>query len=332
MRNFIGNRVTRSKSRLTLALPTYIQNSKTLLTALSQLSNSSPLLHCSRTTYGPYGEEMLFQLICNRDTTPAYAALSALGAGLEVENNFWLRIDPIELLVDAGNVCLVGRDHLELQVAEAEALLACINNLLLEDKLQIQRGAPHEWFLSLASHPNINTVPLCNVIAKDIRNFLPDGSDEKWWNRLITELQMLLFQNEINSVRQQHNKPSVNGVWLWGEGTIPSKLTLNDYHHIWSDHSLVKGITQLASKEQFISPPAQFKLDQLGRDGNYLVVIDIQPSNFMEVLAIINEILTALHEKKLKQFSLYLGNGETYTWPTPRTKLLSFFKKKLWKI
>lgn len=310
----------KTSTHVVVALPTFTQSPDLLLETLSNEIDLFKLLKAARARQEKSGELMLFNLLCdnvNPDATPPFAALSALGAEFDIEKSYWLRIDPIELIVDAGNICLVGRDHLQLTPQEANSLLYNLNDLLKEDQLKVIAGSPSEWFLSFEQDPCITTFPLSSAIAKDIKAFLPTGKRGKWWHKITTELQMILYTHPINQLRQSQNEPVINSVWVWGEGDITESYKIKPYNTIWSDNSLVKGIARLSGVNS-IYPSQQFNIDHLSSKGDYFITFNHYELNHDYLLATLKSLLNFVLERKINELSICFGNGTIYSCQAPK--------------
>jgi hypothetical protein len=310
-----------------LALPLFFQSAELLL---EQLAERQLIQAIPPTMYhnGPRAEAMLFELITatSANLKIPYAAISALGLGLNVDSGWWIRLDPTELQVDGGYAYLVGRDHLQLTQFEVEQVLLCLNRLLAEDGMELQAGKAHEWFLCLNHTPEVETFPFHKVLAKDIRTYMPRGLKEKFWRRLLTEFQMLLFQHDVNIKRQSEGRSLLNSVWLWGEGVLTDFYPLKAYTKIWSDCSLVKGLLQHSKMEYALSNIADFKLTDIQHSGHYLMTMDHYQVPLEYLLETITYFIRLVQDRMLPQFSLFTGHGQILIWRTPRRKLFNFIR------
>jgi hypothetical protein len=310
---------------VTLALPSFLQSEQYLFSNILQESSVGHSTKQQEST-GLMGEAMLFNLLTQQNgSRPAYAAISAYGHGFDAKQDFWLHVDPVELMVDAGNVCLVGRDHLLISEEESRRLIASLNKLLKEDDLEILYGSPSEWYLKLPTHPDITTYPLTDVIAKDIRAYLPTGSTQHWWHKLLTELQMLLFDHEVNIERQKEGKPTINSIWPWGEGSLSAPYQLNNYCATWNNCSLVKGLVALYDQETSLHPIEAYSNDALHVPGNYLIVYNHYDQN-ESIIQQLSQLLNYFNSGKIAQLSIYLGSGEQYHWRTKQSIFARLFK------
>ena len=59
--------------------------------------------------------------------------------------------------------------------------------------------------------------------------FLPQGNDLKRWQKLLTELQMLLYAHPVNAARTQRGARSINSLWL--DQVAPASAMQHDAHN-----------------------------------------------------------------------------------------------------
>lgn len=159
------------------------------------------------------------------------APISALAddlAGANDADAYWLRIDPVHLEVVMGGLLLRPTAGLQLAMSETRALITDINQHWQTDGLQIQAVNPNRWYLRLAQTPNLRTTPLDQMVGEYLTPNLPRGADARRLLQQINEVQMLLHSHPVNLSRENDGRPLLNGLWLWGGGTLPARNTLFD--------------------------------------------------------------------------------------------------------
>lgn len=141
--------------------------------------------------------------------------------------------DPVCLNAGIDRITLLAQGPV-LGNQEASSLLVSLNEHLALDGWQLLAVDSQHWYLQ--SHedapnpvPFPATTPLSEVGRQSVFPCLPQSAD-KYWQRLLNELQMLLHAHPVNQRREQQGLPVVNGLWLWGEGELPD----NDGRH-WPD-------------------------------------------------------------------------------------------------
>jgi len=105
---------------------------------------------------------------------------------------------------------------------DAVRLSAIVNPLLGEEQMQlIHVGSA----LLLACREPLDAYP--DSFAAIAGHLLPDrhhdGEDGGRLNRLLSELQMLLFQHP-SVERHERHEPDINGIWLWGASDWPQAI------------------------------------------------------------------------------------------------------------
>lgn len=145
------------------------------------------------------------------------AATLAAQAGLQTAGRHWLIADPVNLRVDRDRALLGDVGIMNLSQAEAEQLVASLNQLFAEDGFVFHAPTPARWFLSLPAASNAIFTPLPDVIGEDINHHLPSGPQGMIWSRYLNEMQMLLYTHAANDAREIRGDTPVNSVWLWGE-------------------------------------------------------------------------------------------------------------------
>jgi hypothetical protein len=61
----------------------------------------------------------------------------------------------------------------------------------------------------------------------------------------MNELQMVLHNSLVNREREAEGKPPINGIWLWGAGSLPEAASEVPWHKVWSGDAFVKGLARL---------------------------------------------------------------------------------------
>ncbi len=155
------------------------------------------------------------------------APLSAKADGLDADDGFWLRVDPVHLEVGMGGLMLQPARQLALTQAETEALTAAINTHWREERWAIQATSPTRWHLRLPTAPDLSTTPLDQVAGEYLTPHLPTGGDANRLMRLVNAAQMLMHEHPVNQAREQAGRLIVNGLWPWGGGVLPPPAVRN---------------------------------------------------------------------------------------------------------
>jgi hypothetical protein len=157
-------------------------------------------------------------------------------------DNYQWCLDPVHIQVDVDEAVLLANDKLLLDEQEARQLIVDINLHFAQDGLHVEYCAPHEWLLK--GRLDLTTSPLSEVMYNNINSYLPRGTDERRWQQIINEIQMLLHGHPVNEKRLLQGKLTANSLWLWGSGQYNSIAKEIDF--LGSDDELAIQIASLA--------------------------------------------------------------------------------------
>lgn len=148
------------------------------------------------------------------------APITLQADGGDPGTDYWLRADPVHLGVMRDRIVLADSQALELDQAEADALVASIHGHFGDSfgPLALQ---PRRWYLRLPQAPQMSTIPLSYAAGRDIDPLQPRGPDASRFRALLNELQMLLHDHPVNQRREARGQLPVNSLWLWGGGVLP---------------------------------------------------------------------------------------------------------------
>src|SRR5260221_94002 len=118
------------------------------------------------------------------------AAIALAGEGSKAEGA-WLRADPVHLRIDTGQVRLHGPAALEVEAAEAHALVGALQAHFVADGLEFRELAPDRWYLRVARHALPRTTPLAAPIGRDVYALMPEGGGAFNWRAALTQAPML---------------------------------------------------------------------------------------------------------------------------------------------
>ena len=141
------------------------------------------------------------------------------GDGPQVGDRWVCVATPVHLTAGMSRVTLAGDGVLTLTPSEAQALAADFNQVFAgaESRLVVARAAVLLCVLppsqDIATHE-----PAC-VAGHDVFAFQPSGPDAPRLRRLMSEMEMWLFDHAVNRERAAAARPTVTGLWLWGGGS-----------------------------------------------------------------------------------------------------------------
>lgn len=212
------------------------------------------------------------------DALPS-AALRKVGAGGTATGE-WLCLDPVRWQVSPEGVMLDDPALLELDAAESEALLDAIRALFV-DWGESSTSAPGRWEVRLKKPVALETQPLHEAIHQAIDPALPGGADGPAWRRLLAEAQTVLHAHPVNRRREEEGRPTVNSLWVWGQGSLPDKMSAG-FSAVWSKDPVVAGLCVHAAVP-CLDLPERF----LPANGHVLAIVDhlTTPARTLDALA-----------------------------------------------
>lgn len=168
----------------------------------------------------------LLQLFCGHAITTPDLPIASLRGGKALS----LCADPCYLHPDRDRLLLFSQG-LDLTLDEARGIAELVQPLLAEFNASLHIQSAEQWLLELDSLPEVEFSAMEGLHGLPVSDFLPRGPQSEDWIRLWNEVQMLLFDSDVNQRREAAGKVPVNSLWFWGMGTIPS----------WQQWPLVSG-------------------------------------------------------------------------------------------
>jgi len=185
--------------------------------------------------------------------TAPCAALRLAGSGVEPGRDIWMCADPAHLRFARESLVLTDNHELMVTDDEAAAIAASLNDTFADIGV-FSVGTAGEWYLRLTALPGIETHPVSAVLGRNIETWLPGGAQSKPWRRLINELQMLLHDHPVNAAREAAGKPTINTLWLWGQGVLDAAVPRR-YDAVLAHHALARGLALAGSGQAGPLPP-----------------------------------------------------------------------------
>ena len=171
----------------------------------------------------------------------------APGANTTTAGRTWLAADPVHLHFLQERIVLADPSQLALSDDETQEIVATFNAELGEFG-RFHAGAAGRWYLE-PSDPTLATEhhapPLSAVAGRSVERLLPSLGEAQAQRRLQNAAQMLLHEHPVNRAREAAGRMTINALWLWGGGPLPSDLTL-PFDAILSDDPLARGLAHAA--------------------------------------------------------------------------------------
>jgi len=165
-----------------------------------------------------------FRVIAPSEAMPA-AAAAALCAELGPVDGAWVFMaTPVHYVAATSSVQLPPDGVLWLEQPEAQALAADFNRLWRGGGARLMAGPRGTLYCVFDKPLQASTVDPQYVLGRNIWDFLPAGGDAPELRRVMSEIEMWLFEHAVNRVRAARAAAPVNGLWLWGAGAMLPEL------------------------------------------------------------------------------------------------------------
>ncbi|MCB1756983.1 MAG: hypothetical protein KDJ38_15780 [Gammaproteobacteria bacterium] len=242
--------------------------------------------------------------------------------------------DPVHLLADKSDARLMDASRLNLSEAEADQLLGALNDTFSGDGLVFRKGSANRWYLSGMDAAALRTLPVKNLVGRNVANFLPEGPKLADWRRLTTEIQMLLFTQPVNQTRAGQGQLPVNALWFWG-GDPPTAQKSRPMSTLFADDAFSRAVAQdSATQHQTLA-----EFSTLNQMRQTIILVDIagqdavlydDAGRWRDWISQLEASVFApawqqLQAGNIERIVLNAGNGREFT--IGRPGLLRFFRR-----
>lgn len=154
--------------------------------------------------------------LCTSFGVQAVAPVRATADGLDAGDSYWLCADPVNLQLQRSEMLLFP--DVALSGEEAAALCASLNEHFADSEMKFYAPHPQRWYVQLQAAPQLVTTPLSRVAWRDVKFHQPQGADALRWQRIATEVQMVLYTHPVNRAREARGELIAGSLWWWGGG------------------------------------------------------------------------------------------------------------------
>jgi len=166
-------------------------------------------------------------------------ALTAAGAGEEIDEQCWARLDPVHLRLMRDRLILLPGAALRITAEEAAALADALN-AHFAGRLALRVAEPARWAARLGDALEATAECPLELAGRDVDLCLPGGRDAKRAHQLLNEAQMVLHSHPVNEAREARGEAAINSLWLWGTGRKPAAHETR-WHCVVADDPLALG-------------------------------------------------------------------------------------------
>lgn len=170
----------------------------------------------------------------------------------------YLLAEPTNLRADRDRLLIAEAELLQLSETEAHGIIASVNQHFAgEVKLFYLRE--DLWLLgtNLDLH-DLNSYPIVDIIGENVDDYLPAGVSRIYLHKIMNEIQMLLFEHEVNNLRHEDNLLAVNSLWLWDKKIQPLPCKFGQVSQINANAENIKKLISTADCNTLIIDDAYY--------------------------------------------------------------------------
>lgn len=191
--------------------------------------------------------------------------------GANPNDGLWLCADPIHLRLHQEEIVVADGRQLELAAEELAALAASLN-AHYAGEASFHPVTAERWYVRLetpwaAALPWDALPPLSAAAGRRLHLPTPADRPSRQLVALMNEIQMLLHSHPVNEARAERGQPAVNGLWLWGPGTLADEGVAAAPGGVWGDEPLARGLALAANLQHHPLPMAAPGLLQAAPQG-----------------------------------------------------------------
>ena len=131
---------------------------------------------------------------------------------------------PVHYVAEMSSVRLPAGGILSLSRAEADALAVDFNRVWNGAGIRLLAGQSARLYCLADQTLEATTLDPEELLDERIENQLPAGAAGASLRRLMSEIEMWLFEHAVNRSRTANAGAVVNGLWLWGGGPALASL------------------------------------------------------------------------------------------------------------
>ena len=190
---------------------------------------------------------------------------SAMGIDLQDDETAF-RCNLVTLEQNSSKTTMVDYSAGHISTGEAAGLVNAIQDVCDTEQFKLYPGINYRHILVVKGlYPDMDTVPPHDYIGKDVSGPWQRYMADPAWESLVTKAVKILAEHPINAKRVAKGINPANGIWLWGEGKLPSMPTLKQQYGISgaliSAVDLLKGLGVNAGLEVMNIPGATGYID-----------------------------------------------------------------------
>ena len=159
------------------------------------------------------------------------APLEAASMGIELaEDETAFRCNLVTLDRETnGKVQMIDYSAGHISSDESKQLLESLEMECATERFHFKAGISYRHILVVkGDYPPLDPVPPHDYIGKDVTTPWQRYVADPQWRELLSKADAVLANHPVNQKRIAAGKNPANGIWLWGEGKLPSMPTLQE--------------------------------------------------------------------------------------------------------
>lgn len=109
----------------------------------------------------------------------------------------------------------------DLPPTESDTLLSAMRPFFAEDGITLHPDEAGRWLAHGEVFEGLATASPDRVLGRNLVAWMPDAAQARGLIRLISEMQMLLYNHPVNDAREARGTLPVNAIWFSGSGSLP---------------------------------------------------------------------------------------------------------------
>jgi len=155
---------------------------------------------------------------------PAVAAASLFACHGAVPAAWACIATPVHLVAGMSDVTLAPDGILTLEPAEATALADDFNDVFAASGTRLWTGPRGRLLCSFERPLEVSACEPDAAVDGDVLACQPKGPDATRLRKLMSEMEMWLFEHAANRLRSSTGRAVITGLWLWGGGATVTAL------------------------------------------------------------------------------------------------------------
>ncbi len=193
--------------------------------------------------------------------TDGFAPIAALThladyPGPAVAETTWIRADPVHFAVSRDNMQLFDSHVVKPTADEMLAIAETINSHFVEDGLVVHFADAARGYIEINANDIPVATPIWAMSDASVFDNLPRITTKTRtnWRARTNEIQMLLHDHPVNQAREAAGAVPINGLWLWGGGSLKDFDGGCEYDHVVARLALARGLAAVCGCPQTTLP------------------------------------------------------------------------------